>query len=312
MKALVANDYGKPPSNLEVTDVPDPTPGPGQLLVRIEAAALNPFDLKLITGALREMVPVTFPHQIGMDGSGVVVGTGDGVSGLTNGDPVVGFFGATPGTIAEYAVIDVGPAVSRRPDGVDAVHAAAVPESGMTALTLWRAAGLRSGDSVLVIGATGGVGMFVVQFALAEGAHVIATASGEDAAYVRGLGAAEVVDYKSIDVVEEALRMRPGGVDVVIDLIGMGEDILTSARAVREGGRVVSPRSGPDELGRDVSAVYIGSFVSKPGDLEGLLAQMTDGTLKVEVSLVYTLDEAPRAMADFASRHTRGKVAITC
>ncbi len=312
MKALVANDYGKPPSNLEVTDVPDPTPGPGQLLVRIEAAALNPFDLKLITGALREMVPVTFPHQIGMDGSGVVVGTGDGVSGLTNGDPVVGFFGATPGTIAEYAVIDVGPAVSRRPDGVDAVHAAAVPESGMTALTLWRAAGLQSGDSVLVIGATGGVGMFVVQFASAEGAHVIATASGEDAAYVRGLGAAEVVDYKSIDVVEEALRMRPGGVDVVIDLIGMGEDILTSARAVREGGRVVSPRSGPDELGRDVSAVYIGSFVSKPGDLEGLLAQMTDGTLKVEVSLVYTLDEAPRAMADFASRHTRGKVAITC
>jgi len=138
MKALVANDYGQPPSNLEVTDVPDPTPGPGQLLVGIEAAALNPIDLKLITGALRETMPVTFPHLIGMDGSGAVTGTGDGVTGFSEGDAVVGFFGATPGTIAEYAVIDVGPLVSARPDGLDAVHAAAVPESGMTALTLLR------------------------------------------------------------------------------------------------------------------------------------------------------------------------------
>lgn len=311
MKALIANDYGEPPSNLEVTNIPDPTLGPGQLLVRIEAAALNPFDLKLITGALREMAPVTFPHQIGMDGSGVVVGTGDDVSGFTVGDAVVGFFGATPGTIAEYAVIDVGPAVSRRPHGVDAVRAAAVPESGMTALTLWRAAGLQAGDSVLVIGATGGIGMFVVQFASAEDAHVIATASGGDAAYVRDLGASDTVDYKSAEVVEEVLRLRPGGVDVVIDLISMGEDILTSARAVRECGRVVSPLGGPDELGRNVSAVYIGSFVPQPGDLEHLLAQVAGGTLKVEVGLVYTLDEAPRAMADFANKHTRGKVVIT-
>ena len=311
MKALVANEYGEPPSNLEVAEVPDPTPGPGQLLVRIEAAALNPFDLKLITGALREMAPVTFPHLIGMDGSGVVVGTGDGVSDFTDGDAVVGFFGKSPGTVAEYAVIDVGPAVSRRPGDLDAVHSAAVPESGMTALTLMRAARLQVGDSVLVIGATGGIGMFVVQLASAQGAQVIATASDEDVAYVRGLGASEVIDYKSADIVEGVRGLRPGGVDVVIDLINTGEDIPTSARAAREGGRVVSPLAGPDQLDRDVSAVYIGSFVPQPGDLEGLLAQVADRILKVEVSLVYALDEAPRALAEFAGRHTRGKVAIT-
>jgi len=310
MKALVANDYGEPPSNLEVTEVPDPTPGPGQLLVRIEAAALNPFDLKLISGAVGEMVAVTFPYRIGMDGSGVVVGNGGSVSGFADGDAVAGFFGATPGTIAEYAVIDVGPAVSRRPDGVDAVRAAAVPESGMTALALWRAAGLSAGDSVLVIGATGGIGMFLVQFASAEGVHVIATASGEDAAYVRDLGASEIIDYQNTDAVEEALRLRPEGVDVAIDLISMGEAVLSSARAVRAGGRLVSPLGGPDELQGDVSAVYIGSFKPQPGDLERLLAEIGDGTLKVEIGALYTLDEAPKAMADFAAEHTRGKVAI--
>ena len=97
MKALVANDYGPPPSNLEVADVADPTPGPGQLLVRMEAAALNPFDLKLITGALREVMPLTFPHLIGMDGFGTVTGIADGVTGFSEGDAIVGFFGATPG-----------------------------------------------------------------------------------------------------------------------------------------------------------------------------------------------------------------------
>lgn len=311
MKALVANDYGQPPSNLEVTDVPDPTPGPGQLLVRIDAAGLNPLDLKLITGALREVIPLTFPHLIGMDGSGVATGTGDGVTGFSEGDAVVGFFGATPGTIAEYAVIDVGPAVSARPDGLDAVQAAAVPESGMTALTLLRAAELQSGDSVLVVGATGGIGMFLVQLAAAEGAQVIATAGGDDEAYVRDLGASEVIDYKSTDVVEETLRLRPDGVDVVFDLISMGEGILPSARAAREGGRFVSPLGGPDDLGRDVSAVYIGSFTPQPGDLESLLAQVAEGTLKVEVGRTYALDESPTAMADFAEQHTRGKVVIT-
>lgn len=311
MKALVANDYGQPPSNLEVTDVPNPTPGPGQLLVRIEAAALNPIDLKLITGALREMMPVTFPHLIAMDGTGTVTGTGDGVTGFAEGDAVVGFFGATPGTIAEYAVIDVGAVVSPRPEGLDAVHAAAVPESGMTALNLLRAAELQAGDSVLVLGATGGIGMFIVQLAAAEGAQVTATASGEDEAYVRDLGASEIVDYKSTDVVEETLRLRPDGVDVVFDLISMGEDVVTSARAARKSGRVVSPLGGPDDLGPDVSAVYIGTFTPQPGDLERLLAQVADGTLKVEVGRTRTLDESPAAMADFAEQHTRGKIVIT-
>jgi NADPH2:quinone reductase len=201
--------------------------------------------------------------------------------------------------------------VTARPQALDAVHAAAIPESGLTALALLRAAELKSGRSVLVIGATGGIGLFFVQLAAAEGAHVIATATGEDADYVRGLGASEVVDYKNADVVEETLRLRPGGVDVVIDVINMGEGVLTSARAAHEGGRVVSALGGPDDLARNVAAVYIGSMSPQPGDLERLVAQVADGTLKVEVSRAYTLDESPQAMADFGGRHTRGKLVIT-
>src|SRR2546426_1396624 len=311
MKALVANDYGAPPSNLEVTDVPEPTPGQGQLLVRMEAAALNPFDLKLITGMLREVMPLSFPHPIGMDGAGVVASVGDGVTAFSEGSPIVGFFGATPGTIAEYAVIDEGPAVTARPAALDPVLAAAIPESGFTALTLMRAAKLDSGQSVLVIGATGGIGLFVVQLAAAEGARVIATAGGDDVDYVRELGASEVIDYTSADVVEETLRMDSEGVDVVIDLVSMGEPLLSSARAARDGGRLVSPLGGPDDLGRDVDAVYIGSMTPQPGYLESLVAQAADGTLKIEVSRRYAMDDSPQAMADLAERHTRGKLVIT-
>jgi NADPH:quinone reductase-like Zn-dependent oxidoreductase len=309
MKALVANDYGQP-SNLEVTDVPDPSPGPDQLLVRMEAAALNPFDLKLITGALRDVMPLTFPHLIGMDGSGTVADLGDAVSGFSTGDAIVGFFGATPGTIAEYAVIDQGPAVTLRPAELDAVHAAALPESGLTALTLLRAAELQPGESVLVVGATGGVGMFVVQLAAAEGAHVIATASGDDVDYVRSLGASEVVEYKGADPIEETLRLHPDGVDAIIDLVSMGEGVVASARAAREGGRVVSSLDGPDDLGRGVATLYI-SMTPHPGDLERLVGQAAEGALKIEVTRTYTLSESPQAMADFAQRHTRGKLVIT-
>jgi NADPH:quinone reductase-like Zn-dependent oxidoreductase len=311
MKALVATDYGSPPSDLEVTDVPDPVPGPGQLLVRMEAAALNPIDLKLITGVLKDVMPVTFPHLIGMDGAGTVAGLGDGVGDYSEGDPIVGFFGTHPGTVAEYALIDEGPGLTARPDALDAVRAAAIPESGLTALMLLGAAELAPGQTVLVIGATGGIGLFLVQLAAAAGAQVIATASGDDVGYVRGLGAAEVVDYKGADPVEETLKLHPDGVDLVFDVVDLGDAVAASARAAREGGRLVSPLAGPEDLGRNVAAVYPGSMSPQPGELERLVAQAAEGRLKVEVGRTYTLDESPQAMADFAEKHKRGKLVIT-
>jgi len=140
---------------------------------------------------------------------------------------------------------------------------------------------------------------------------VIATATSEDADYVRGLGAQGTVDYKAGDIAEQTLRQVPDGVDVVVDLINRGEALSNTARAVRAGGRLVSPLFGPEDLGRGVTGVYIGSFTAEPGDLEDLAARAADGRLQVEVGATYSLADAPQAVADFASKHIRGKVVIT-
>ncbi|MFD2122970.1 zinc-binding dehydrogenase [Streptomyces cirratus] len=175
------------------------------------------------------------------------------------------------------------PRLAHRPQNLDAVHAAAIPESGMTAVCLLRAVGLTGGESVLVIGATGGVGLYAVQLAHALRARVIATATAQDADYICGLGAADTVDYRQSDVVEETLKLVPDGVDVVVDLVNRGEGLAAVARAARPGGRLVSPLSGPDDLGRGVTPVYIGSFVPEPGDLEDLASRAADGGLRVEI-----------------------------
>jgi NADPH2:quinone reductase len=313
MKALVANDYG-PPSQLTVTDVADPQPGAGEVLVAVEAAALNPFDLKLLTGAVREFSPIEFPYIPGMDAAGTIAAVGPGVTRFSGGEEVFGFFGQTPGTIAEYAVIADGPFLAARPGELDAIRAAAIPESGLTAISLLRAVALQAGSTVLVIGATGGIGMFVVQLAARDGAIVLATAGPEDSEYVRGLGAAEAFDYRAGDVIEETLRLHPGGVDVVFDLVNMGSDLVPSAQAVRPGGRLVSPRGGPvgDAIGReDITFVHTGLAEHRePVDLDRLGAQVAAGVLAVEIGAVYMLDNGPQAFVDFAETHTRGKLVV--
>jgi NADPH:quinone reductase len=313
MKALVANAYG-PPSALEVTDVADPEPGPGEVLVAVEAAAVNPFDLKVLTGAVRDFNPVEFPYIPGMDAAGTIAGVGPGVSRFSGGEEVFGFFGQSPGTMAEYAVIADGPFLSTRPGELDPIRAAAIPEAGLTALSLLRAVALQAGSTVLVIGATGGIGMFIVQLAARDGATVLATAGPEDSEYVRGLGAAEALDYRAGDVIEETLGLYPGGVDVVFDLINMGPDMAPSARAVRPGGRLISPRAGDVSLlGRDdITVVQTGLGEHRePVDLDRLGAQVAAGVLAIEIGAVYMLDNGLRAFVDFAETHTRGKLVVT-
>ncbi len=314
MRALVANDYG-PPSQLAIAEVGDPEPSAGQVLVAIEAAALNPLDLKQVTGAVRELYPIELPYVPGMDGAGRIVAAGAEVERFSPGDEVFGFFGQTPGTIAEYAVISDGPYLAGRPPGLDVVSAAGIPSSGLTALSLVRAAKLGAGQTLLVIGASGGIGMFVVQLAVHDGAGVLATAGPEDRDYLRRLGAGATLDYRGADVIKETLGLHPGGVDVVLDLINMGPSLSGSVRAVHPGGRLVSPLAGPDAaaLGReDITVIYTGLGSNrKPGDLEELGAQVAGGTLKVEIGGTYEFEDATQAFVDFAAKHTRGKLVVT-
>lgn len=310
MKALVATEYGQPAQVLEIMEMPVPEPGAGEVVVRVEAAALNPFDLKVISGALREHLPVRHPLRIGMDVAGVVARVGDGVTGFAEDDPVFGLCGLGAGAVGEYAAVTAGPLVARRPRGLDAVRAAAIPEAGLTALHLLRVAELKPGQTMLVIGATGGIGMFVVQLAAGEGVEVIATGAPDDAEYLRALGASHVIDYTGLDVIDETRRLLPDGADVVLDLVHSGTEIIDSGVAARPSGRVVSPLSGPQDLGRDVTGIYIGQMSPEPGDLDELGARAEAG-LRIELGAVHPFGEAPQAVADFADRHIRGKVVIT-
>lgn len=309
MKALVAADY-VPLDGIALVDRPMAVPGPGQVLIKVAAAALNPLDLALITGAMKDFFPVEHPLVVGMDAAGTVAEVGEGVTEYAPGDPVLAFTGQA-GAVAEYTVAAVGPLLAKRPARLAANQAAAIPESGMTAVCLLRTVGLAPGESVLVVGATGGVGLYAVQVAASLGAQVIATATAEDAEYVRGLGAAGTVDYKAHDLVAETLRLVPGGVDVVVDLINRGDALAGTARAARPGGRLVSPLVGPEGFERDVSGVYIGTFTAEPGDLEALAARAAEGTLRVEVGATYPFADAVRAVSDFAGKHIRGKVVVT-
>ncbi|MCS7482774.1 NADP-dependent oxidoreductase [Umezawaea endophytica] len=296
MRALVSHSYG-PVDQIEVAEVPTPFAGPGQVLVRVQAASLNPLDGKLVTGAMREMMPVEHPFTLGFDVTGTVEALGEGTSGLAVGDTVVA---AANGTIAEYAVVDAASAVVH---GLDAVRAAALPVAGLTAAQLVETADLKSGDRVLVVGATGGVGAYAVQLAAQLGAEVWATARPEESEFVLGLGARHAVDYTS-----GALAVE--GLDVVIDLVNFGAGIPSAV--LRDGGRVVSPLGGWDEttFDRGVTAEYAGNSGSAEV-LRELVDAVEAGKLAVTVGGTAPFDESARAAKDFFTSHKRGKVVIT-
>ncbi len=312
MKALVVDAYG-PPENARVGQVEIPKVKDGFLLVRMRAAGVNPFDYKLITGAVKDWVPLKFPYVPGMDGAGEVAEVGNGVQGWSKGDPILAMF--PRGTFAEYALISAGEKrLARKPERLDFKHAAAIPEAGLTARTIVRTASITPGQTVLVIGATGGVGLFVTQLAKAAGARVIATGKANDVEYLGKLGADEVIDYAAADTIAQVRQQHIQGVDALVDLIHSGDDLPKSAQALRQGGTLVSTLSGPEQSAfpNGVNVHYI-QMQAEEGDLDDLARRASDGTLRVEVGHSYDLSQAPQALADLMdpSKHTRGKFVVT-
>lgn len=307
MKALTAYSYG-PVDQLIIADLPTVVPAPGQVLLRVEAAALNPLDIALATGVMRETMPVEHPFVLGLDAAGVVQEIGEGVTEFSPGDAVVAFT-YPRGAIAEFTVVSEGPQLVRRPSGVDAVSAAALPVAAMTAAAAVRDAQLEPDQSVLIVGATGGVGSFAVQLAAQAGARVLATASHADVEYIHNLGAQYTIDYTVDDTTQQALRLQPEGVDVVIDLVNAGPGLATTAGAAKPGGRLISPLGGPPHFDRDVIAIYT-HIEASAGLLQNLVDQVAAGQLAVQVSAIYPFTEAPLAVKDFVAKHTRGKIVI--
>lgn len=312
MKALLVKDYG-PPENARIGDVERPKPKDGFLLVRIKAAAVNPYDVKLIAGMFKDYQPLTFPFVPGIDGAGIVEETGAGVDGFNQGDAVFGMFKS--GTLAQFAVVSAtDKRLARKPAGIDFIQAAAIPQSGLTAKTTLRAAALEKGQSVFVFGATGGVGLYVTQLAKAGGATVVATGTASDAEYLRGLGVDGVIDYKAGDAFDQAKQRYPNGFDAVVDLVNSGDALLHDAEIVRPGGKVLSTLSGPEQTAfpAGVEIHYI-HLKAQAGDLDDLADRAARGHLRVEVGRAYPFDEAAQALADLGdrSKHVRGKLVVT-
>ena len=301
MKAIQLQDYGF--DQLRYADVPTPTAGPGQVLVRVRAASINQIDAGKASGAMRQFFPLTFPWIPGGDFAGTVAAVGAGVTGLAPGTDVYGTGpagGDEPsygGAYAEYIVVPAT-TLAPKPASLSFAEAAAVPIAALTAWQALQAAHLRAGQTVLIHGGAGGVGAYAVQLAHQLGVKVIATAAGADLDFVRSLGAGQVIDYQTTrfeTVVEK--------VDAVLDLVG-GDAQSRSLPLLNPGGYLLatSQPPAPDEAAK--YGVHAAMFKMRPSaaDLAHLAGLLDAGTLKVDLGRTYPLAQAGLAWADGA-RH---------
>ncbi|GAA1589549.1 NADP-dependent oxidoreductase [Nocardia ninae] len=309
MRAISQYTLGGPEVLTEV-QLPRPVPGPGEILVRVRAAGLNPTDWK--HRAVANLFLPEPPFILGWDVSGEVAETGIGVTLFEPGAEV---FGMLPypnghGALAEYVV---GPAraFARKPANLDHVQAAAIPLAGLTA---WQAlvdnAALEAGQRVLIHAAAGGVGHFAVQIAKARGAYVIGTASTPNHEFLRSLGADEVLDYRTTDVAE-AVR----DVDVVLDSID-DDNSLRSLHTLREGGLLVTLRAaGAVDLAaaaREVGVRAIRMLVEHDhAGMRALADLVESGALRPTIAGTFPLTEAAKAHALGDTGRTVGKLVVT-
>jgi NADPH:quinone reductase-like Zn-dependent oxidoreductase len=301
-KAVRIHSFGGPES-LTFEDVLLPAPGPGEALVRVHAAGVNPFDWKMREG-LCGALPM--PQTLGCDFSGVIEALGSGVTDFSVGQCVFGHsdFG---GAFAELTVAAVGSLVPK-PSSLEDIQAAAMP---LCALTAWQAlfesVDLRSGQKILIHGGAGGVGMFAVQLALRQGAYVIATASSRNLSFLRKLGAQQVIDHTTTRF-EDLVK----NVDVVLDLVG-GETQDRSWKVLKSDGRLVSTVSEPSQnkaLLCGVRAQLLRARTSAD-ELTMMADLIANGEIKVMIEKVLPLFRAPEALEMNRCGHARGKIVLT-
>jgi NADPH:quinone reductase len=294
--ASVAGQQG-PPAQPGRDVAPPSAPGPGEIVVRVQACGVSRVERALSTGAVSQLFPRGAPYLRGMDAAGTVIAIGDGVTRFGVGDEVFGHFPAESWTWVQEPSARTnadGAHVELRPEGLDPLAAAALAEAGLTATTIVRAADLRPGQSALVIGATSGTGTVLVHLLAETGVHVIAGATAEDDAYVHSLGAAETFEYATADPIADALACHPG-VELLVDLVSFEEPYFITLGATQ--GTIVTALPDPEgDAGvRDLGVPRIG-ISAEPGDLAALGRRALDGSQPVELAHLYSLQEVGRVL----------------
>jgi NADPH:quinone reductase-like Zn-dependent oxidoreductase len=298
MRAVTVRAYGGTDA-ARVESRPIPEPGPGEVQISVVASSLNPLDYKARTGELRFLTRAGLPKVLGGDFSGTVAALGAGVTGFSVGDEVFGCvdeFRDGRGSHAEYCVVPAA-AVSRKPATVSHEQAAALTMAGVTALqALTRHVGLKSGQRLLVLGGSGGVGTFAVQLGKALGAHVAATASASNLGLLRELGADTAIDHHTTDFASLA-----GSFDVVFDCVGTSS-YFHARRVLTRGGTYLTTLPSPSAILGKVVAPLFGHRVVMVvlkllgPDGEELAGLVSAGRIRPVLTRTLKLDEVPAAL----------------
>lgn len=304
MRASSYDSYGTP-DTLTVRDLPDPKVGPGEALVEVRAAGVNPVDWKLMGGGLEGMMEATFPVVPGWDVAGVVRAVGPDTPEVAVGDEVLAYARkdwVAGGTFAELVTVPVR-AIAHKPAALGWAEAAGLPLAGLTALRTLRHLELSSGETLLIHAAAGGVGLLAVQIARELGATVVGTASEANHQYLRDLGAVPVTYGDGL--VDRVRAAAPQGVDAVADFVG---GVLEDTLAVLDGGGRHASVADPTVTEHGGSWIWVRPDADA---LQWLADLAATGRLVVDIAGLYGLDEVADAFARSQEGHVRGKLVIT-
>jgi NADPH:quinone reductase len=305
MRAFVLESFDAQPTLR--SDLPEPRGGEDELVVRVHASSVNPVDVFIVAGGLREYAEYEFPVTIGRDFAGVVERVGSNVTRYRAGDEVFGSVRhANPtvrdGSWTDVIVVPEDDMVAEKPTGVGFAEAGAASLAGLSAVAAFDAFGVAEGSDVLVVGAAGGVGSLFAQLAVGAGANVIAPALSGDEDFLRELGVQELVD-RDTDVAAAVREAHPAGVDAILDVLSQTPD----ASLLKAGGRLASTLGaageGPNRF--DIMADPTSANLQR-------LAQLLEaGTLRVPIQQSYELEQAGEALQALPGAHTQGKLGLT-
>jgi len=297
--------------NIKVGELERPEPGEGEVLVRVRAAGVNPVDAAVARGMLNEVIPAEFPAVPGWDLAGIVEDRGYSARRFNEGDEVFAYARrprVKHGTFAEYVVLPES-YLAHRPMNISLKEAAGIPLVGLTAYqSLFQFGNLKENQTLLILGASGGVGTMAIQLAKGAGARVLGVAGESNQNYMKELGADETIDYSAGDVGEQVDEVSPEGVDFIFHC-SRGDSLAQSIGTLKSGGQLVSITNRNPEVPGDIKFRYV--FVEPNAlQLKQLQELADEGDLRVPLSKTYTLEETGEALREIESLHTRGKTII--
>ena len=311
MKASFYEEFGDL-NQIKIGSLERPEPAEGEVLVRVKSAGVNPVDAAVARGMLNEMIPAKFPAIPGWDLAGVVEDRGHSARRFSEGDEVYAYARRPvikQGTFAEYISLPES-YLAHRPKKLSMEESGGIPLTALTAYqSLFDSGRLKKGETILILGASGGVGTFAIQLASWRGAKVIGVASETNHKYMKELGADEVIDYNDRHVGKAVSEIVPGGLDLIFHC-SRGDSLSQSVDTLKKGGRLISITNRKPERLDDVQFQYV--FVEPNAvQLEHIRELADEGKLKAPVTKTFTLEDVGLALKEIESLHTRGKMVIT-